>query len=95
MLSVVLLVFKTTEHRIKLGFKLNIELNFLSEIMDILSNYLNQIKVPSRNDNIYSEECVFSFDTPVKYVKNLAQIILSQQFLFLFSRKVKLVCILV
>lgn len=33
--------------------------------MDILVKNLHQIKVPSPNDNIYSEECVFSFDTPV------------------------------
>lgn len=33
--------------------------------MDLLSNHLRQIKVPTASDNIYSEECVFSYDTPV------------------------------
>lgn len=41
--------------------------------MDILSSCLHQIKVPSVNDNIYSEECVFSFDTPVSEVKKLSR----------------------
>jgi hypothetical protein len=35
--------------------------------MEYLSEYISQIKVPSINDNIYSEECVFSFDTPVSF----------------------------
>lgn len=34
--------------------------------MEVLSEKLGQIKVPTANDNIYSEECVFSYDTPVK-----------------------------
>lgn len=34
--------------------------------MDILVENLKQIKVPTSSDNIYSEECVFSYDTPVK-----------------------------
>ena len=34
--------------------------------MEILNPLIQQVKIPSANDNIYSEECVFSFDTPVK-----------------------------
>lgn len=33
--------------------------------MDILAGSISQIKVPSAADNIYSEECVYSYDTPV------------------------------
>lgn len=33
--------------------------------MEILAENLKQIKVPTSSDNIYSEECVFSYDTPV------------------------------
>lgn len=33
--------------------------------MEILNEFVRQIKVPTANDNIYSEECVFSYDTPV------------------------------
>lgn len=33
--------------------------------MDILASSVSQIKVPSAADNIYSEECVYSYDTPV------------------------------
>ncbi|KAG5683961.1 hypothetical protein PVAND_013216 [Polypedilum vanderplanki] len=32
--------------------------------MEILNEFIHQIKVPTANDNIFSEECVFSFDTP-------------------------------
>ncbi|XP_070502099.1 ubiquitin carboxyl-terminal hydrolase 5 [Chironomus tepperi] len=32
--------------------------------MEILNENLKQIKIPTSNDNIYSEECVFSYDTP-------------------------------
>ena len=38
------------------------------EIMDLLTNYINQIKVPSQFDNVFSEECVFSYDSPVSLV---------------------------
>lgn len=34
--------------------------------MEILKEYLQQIKVPTANDNIYSEECIYSYDTPVR-----------------------------
>ena len=33
--------------------------------MDFLASCVQQVKVPSQNDNIYNEECVFSFDNPV------------------------------
>lgn len=33
--------------------------------MDILAGSVSHIKVPSAADNIYSEECVYSYDTPV------------------------------
>ncbi|CAO1382523.1 unnamed protein product [Diamesa serratosioi] len=32
--------------------------------MELLTNYVNQIKVPSQFDNVFSEECVFSYDSP-------------------------------
>lgn len=32
--------------------------------MEVLQKYLGQIKVPCANDNVYKEECVFSFDNP-------------------------------
>ena len=35
--------------------------------MELLSNYINQIKVPSQFDNVFSEECVFSYDSPVSW----------------------------
>jgi len=55
--------------------------------MEILNENLKQIKVPTSSDNIYSEECVFSYDTPVNsliklIVKNFAN------FIVLISRKV-------
>lgn len=34
-------------------------------MMDILNKYLSTIRVPTINDNIYNEECVYSFDSPV------------------------------
>jgi ubiquitin carboxyl-terminal hydrolase 5/13 len=34
--------------------------------MEILASFESQVKVPTANDNIYSEECVFSFDNPVR-----------------------------
>lgn len=62
--------------------------------MDILASFLNQIKVPSANDNIYSEECVFSFDTPVKlanyFHKNFAN--LKKKLFHEIFRKVILDC---
>jgi hypothetical protein len=38
--------------------------------MEIFTNVLDQIKVPTANDNVYSEECVFSYDTPVNNFKS-------------------------
>lgn len=35
--------------------------------MEVLKSYLSQIRIPNDNDNIYKEECVYSFDTPVIY----------------------------
>lgn len=34
-------------------------------MMDILNKYLSTIRVPTNNDSIYNEECVYSFDSPV------------------------------
>lgn len=34
--------------------------------MDKLSKHLNQIRIPSRENNVYKEECVYSYDTPVR-----------------------------
>lgn len=33
--------------------------------MDELTQHLNKIKVPTRSDKIYKDECVLSFDNPV------------------------------
>ena len=33
--------------------------------MEQLAQYINQIQVPRAHDNIYNEECVYSYDTPV------------------------------
>lgn len=33
--------------------------------MDMFSKLLAQINVPCANDNVYKEECVYSFDNPV------------------------------
>lgn len=35
--------------------------------MDQLSAHLKAIRVPSQRDNVYKEECVYSFDTPVSF----------------------------
>uniref|UniRef100_A0A182W997 Ubiquitin carboxyl-terminal hydrolase n=1 Tax=Anopheles minimus TaxID=112268 RepID=A0A182W997_9DIPT len=32
--------------------------------MDTLRKYLNQVKVPCASDNVYKEECVYTFDNP-------------------------------
>uniref|UniRef100_A0A182QI34 Ubiquitin carboxyl-terminal hydrolase n=1 Tax=Anopheles farauti TaxID=69004 RepID=A0A182QI34_9DIPT len=32
--------------------------------METLRKYLNQVKVPCASDNVYKEECVYSFDNP-------------------------------
>lgn len=55
--------------------------------MEILKNCLQQIKVPTSNDNIYSEECVFSFDTPVnkkstKFTENCQKIVQFFQYFY-------------
>lgn len=34
--------------------------------MDILSQHLRNIKVPTSSDKVYKDECVYSFDTPVR-----------------------------
>jgi Variant UBP zinc finger len=57
--------------------------------MEVFTNVLDQVKVPTANDNIYSEECVFSYDTPVrKCKKNFSQSSV-YVILFVFIRKVK------
>lgn len=33
--------------------------------MDELTKHLGKIRVPGRNDKVYKDECVLSFDTPV------------------------------
>lgn len=33
--------------------------------MDSLSTHLKNIRVPCRQDNVYKDECVYSYDTPV------------------------------
>lgn len=35
--------------------------------MDLLEKELKNIRMPSRTDNVYKEECVYSYDTPVSY----------------------------
>lgn len=54
--------------------------------MDILANFLHQVKVPTANDNIYSEECVFSFDTPVS-LKILNFFLLFKKYFVLFFQE--------
>lgn len=68
------------------------------EIMELLTNYVNQIKVPSQFDNVFSEECVFSYDSPVSFVSSLCGFKF-MKYLFLLKiihfRKLKLDCMLV
>ncbi|XP_058466029.1 ubiquitin carboxyl-terminal hydrolase 5 [Malaya genurostris] len=33
-------------------------------MMELLQKQINQIKIPCANDNVYKEECVYSFDSP-------------------------------
>lgn len=33
--------------------------------MESLSGHLKSIKVPCAQDNVYKDECVYSYDTPV------------------------------
>lgn len=33
--------------------------------MDILTPHLGSIKIPSSNDMVYKDECMYSFDNPV------------------------------
>uniref|UniRef100_A0A6P7GJM9 Ubiquitin carboxyl-terminal hydrolase 13-like n=1 Tax=Diabrotica virgifera virgifera TaxID=50390 RepID=A0A6P7GJM9_DIAVI len=32
--------------------------------MDILTSHLSKVKVPTVNDKVYKDECVYSFDNP-------------------------------
>jgi ubiquitin carboxyl-terminal hydrolase 5/13 len=50
--------------------------------MEVFTNVLDQVKVPTANDNIYSEECVFSFDNPVRKCKKLFAIFGRCNFVF-------------
>lgn len=34
--------------------------------MEELSKHLNSIKIVQRTDKVYKDECVYSFDTPVR-----------------------------
>lgn len=53
--------------------------------MEILAEKLGQIKIPTSSDNIYSEECVFSFDTPVRTLKNFVQFFFAKIVLFFYD----------
>lgn len=33
--------------------------------MEVLSGHLKNIRVPCGQDNVYKDECVYSYDTPV------------------------------
>lgn len=33
--------------------------------MEVLSAHLKSIRVPCAQDNVYKDECVYSYDTPV------------------------------
>lgn len=33
--------------------------------MDLLTPHLSKIRIPTANDKLYKDECVFSFDNPV------------------------------
>lgn len=33
--------------------------------MEVLSAHLKNIRVPCGQDNVYKDECVYSYDTPV------------------------------
>lgn len=33
--------------------------------MELLTPYLENIKIPTANNKVYKDECVFSFDNPV------------------------------
>lgn len=34
--------------------------------MELLKRQLDEVKIPGPNDKIYKDECMFSFDTPVR-----------------------------
>lgn len=34
--------------------------------MEVLSAHLKNIRVPCAQDNVYKDECVYSYDTPVR-----------------------------
>lgn len=36
--------------------------------MDLLGAHLKNIRVPCSQDNVYKDECVYSFDTPVSII---------------------------
>jgi hypothetical protein len=39
--------------------------------VELLTPYLNSIKIPGNSQKIHKDECVFSFDTPVSSFKNV------------------------
>lgn len=59
--------------------------------MDILSKHLNAIRVPNNYDNIYRDECVYSFDTPLSdtgiYVSLTSFLGFGKQYVDDYSRK--------
>lgn len=38
--------------------------------MDILRKHLNKVRIPSRSNKVYKEECCVSFDTTVSTVQH-------------------------
>lgn len=40
--------------------------------VEILDHQLRGIRVPTERDNVYKDECVLSFDTPVSFYKENA-----------------------
>lgn len=50
--------------------------------MEVLSGHLKNIKVPCGQDNVYKDECVYSYDTPVREVYILCDDILDLHFFF-------------
>lgn len=53
-------------------------------MMEALQKLLGQIKVPCANDNVYKEECVYSFDNPVRFGTFLGLEFYLRDFVFSF-----------
>lgn len=45
--------------------------------MEVLSGHLKNIRVPCGNDNVYKDECVYSYDTPVCGLLSLNFLVIS------------------